>query len=475
MEGHAIAACRREASPAGENIVSKFFGKAAAFVLAAVLLATGASAQSDPTNAAGQQYVPTTLRPADGSRLIFVSSSLGNDNNDGRSPSRPVKTIEHGLSLIRNYSADWLLLRRGDVFMGGVHWNKNGRSPSEPVVLLGWGQNPQRPIVYAGQHDHDYGFNISALKRVNVSVVGIHFLAPPQGTTVDGIRLINDNGSDILFEDCIVQGFRNGINIRDGYRVTIRGCIIIDNAAVFGGHGQGLYCDGTEDLLVEYNVFDRNGWRPGVLERKMFNHNIYLRGTNEIRQGKQRRLVRPVVRYNICSNGSSWGITASSDVPGGVIRPVIEHNLLFKNANGFVHGASVRNAIFESRVRHNVIASCGAVVGDRPQAFGILIEGTWNSEVSQNLLMDVQIDNGTRIPLNFVEPSDPNKGNGQLVARKNKVYRWPQRNDGFVLSVAEYEIVHQINNLVSEARIHGARRHELTAPAINSWLRRTQM
>jgi len=59
------------------------------------------------------------LDPAPDSLVIQVSSTFGNDANDG-SIERPLRTVAAGLARLRDGRQDWpLLLRCGDVFDGG--------------------------------------------------------------------------------------------------------------------------------------------------------------------------------------------------------------------------------------------------------------------------------------------------------------------------------------------------------------------
>src|SRR5262245_6886667 len=58
----------------------------------------------------------TVVTPAADSKIIYISNSQGSDSNDGLSASSPVKTLSKGESLLRNGSADQLLLKRGDTW-----------------------------------------------------------------------------------------------------------------------------------------------------------------------------------------------------------------------------------------------------------------------------------------------------------------------------------------------------------------------
>ena len=57
-----------------------------------------------------------TIIPTAGGRTIYVSSSTGNDANDGLSEGSPKATVQAGLNLMRNDQPDWCFLKRGDTF-----------------------------------------------------------------------------------------------------------------------------------------------------------------------------------------------------------------------------------------------------------------------------------------------------------------------------------------------------------------------
>ena len=63
-----------------------------------------------------------TARPSPTARIIYVSSSEGNDLNSGLSPSAPVRTLEAGYDLLRDGQPDWMLLKRGGHLVRGARW-----------------------------------------------------------------------------------------------------------------------------------------------------------------------------------------------------------------------------------------------------------------------------------------------------------------------------------------------------------------
>ncbi len=362
------------------------------------------------------EFAWTDLVPSPDTRKIYVSSSEGDDANSGLSPDDPVRTIAKGLTLMRNGYPDWLLLKGGDTFRETIVWNRNGRSPEEPCVLTSYDvrRKDGRPVVAPGPDA--MAIDISAHERNYVAFVGIDFMAPEEGTTKDGIRIVNDIGHDILIEDCLIDGFRNGLNIQRGSKVRIRGNVIVDSAAPSGGHSQGLFVYGTDDLLVEGNVFDHNGWREdGTADPTIFNHNCYIRAA----PGDP--VVRPVVRDNIFARASSFGCTLSSDDPGGIIDPVVEDNLFIGNANGFVHGGGASYAIVNTTIRGNVFTHMGRTLNNAPQSFGLLAECLDGGLIEQNYFISNDYGGET---FAVKIPSAGNRAQRNVTVRENISFGW---------------------------------------------------
>ena len=83
-----------------------------ALALTAALFSTATIGSADVTLSADGW---TEITPSDDSLVVYVSSSLGDDANDGLSPEAPKRTIAQAKTLLRHQRPDWLLLRRGDV------------------------------------------------------------------------------------------------------------------------------------------------------------------------------------------------------------------------------------------------------------------------------------------------------------------------------------------------------------------------
>ena len=93
----------------------------------------------------------TTFTPSSDTRIIYVSSSTGSDSNNGLSQNAAVATIDKGLSLIRDGSADWLLLKAGDTWVNQEigYLDFSGRSATEPILISSYGTGA-RPLIETG-------------------------------------------------------------------------------------------------------------------------------------------------------------------------------------------------------------------------------------------------------------------------------------------------------------------------------------
>jgi hypothetical protein len=274
----------------------------------------------------------TQIQLSTDSRIIYVSSSIGNDDNDGLSIESPVKTLNRASALMRDGFPDHMLLKRGDVWKDeSLGRFKSGRSEIEPMVISYYGDDGDRPLIKCSKNFIDHGgkvFNNFAL--IGLELVG--YKMNPQDLEYDAnakhpnIRLVG-GGDNILLEDCklqymeiIVQGYSGNI-----YRnFKLRRNIITDvyahgTTTINSDRPSGIFATKTDGLLIEENVFDHNGWNADIPDAhaNMYNHNMYLSVDNV---GN-----KVVVRGNIVTRGSSHGIHGR---PGGLY----EDNLIAFNA-----------------------------------------------------------------------------------------------------------------------------------------------
>ncbi len=243
----------------------------------------------------GGEFEWTDLRPSSDSKMIYVSNSVGSDNNPG-TENRPVKSLREAYELTTDGSPDWILLKKGDKWdVGFPDWNKKGRSNSERMVITSYGEG-LRPIVYKKTSNSPI-FNA----RVdNLAIVGIHFRGyyydPPGDAKYqqDGVQLLY-YADNILIEDNYFEGLRGGVRTHNSVDVD-RTVMLRQNIAIRGNlfsntYEEGVYMSQAKDVLVEGNVFYHIGWHEGDLRYYDSNspkssandrdHAIYMQYFNE--------------------------------------------------------------------------------------------------------------------------------------------------------------------------------------------------
>jgi hypothetical protein len=362
----------------------------------------------------------TQVSPSVDTRVVYVSSSGGDDANGGLSPDAPVRTIGRGTSLLRDGMPDWLLLKRGDTFTSGFDgWTKSGRSTQEPVLIAAYGPaTDPRPLLKTGDQS---GLNTSGDANY-VTIIGLHFYAhtrdpdapefagPGAAGDIAAVRWLAPSDGlhveDSVFEfyktNVIVQRYSGPIS-----NVTLRRNVIRD-AYSTDSHSQGLYADAVDGLLVEENVFDHNGWNERVAGARatMFNHNLYLNsGSSGI-----------VVRGNVIANAAAIGIKAAS---GGDVRD----NLFLRNpihlSYGFatvihpggVHGEISGNVFTGSRDIDGAPRGAAINIGNLTPGLG--------ATVRDNVITD---DEGQFTAA--IQFQETGVGVNDLLVERNVVHKW---------------------------------------------------
>lgn len=347
----------------------------------------------------------TVLRASQDTKFIFVSSSGGNDANDGLSPERAKRTIDNARRTVRNGFPDWILLKRGDTWNEEFRWHGSGRSLEEPMVIAAYGDGTVRPIVQAPAGKN--GFYIGAGNQEFIAITGIEFRAPPEGSGQSGIRIVADQGEGLLIEDCHVSGFKDNLSLISdeglgGFDIVqIRRNVIVDSAAPFGGHSQGVFCDALNDLLIEGNVLDHNGWKEnGTCPPTIFNHNIYVQDT----------CAPAIVRDNIISRGSSHGLQLR-------VGGTAENNLFIRNA------LAMHTSRNDSTIRRNVVLESRDIDASNPRGFGIELKPIPSGIVEQNIIAHRRANSPGGYAFQL-HNSDTGVTNFQVTIRNNIVYDW---------------------------------------------------
>jgi hypothetical protein len=302
------------------------------------------------------------LTPSSDSRLIYVSSSEGDDaqgviydrsnvlvGSDPFNPSAGIKaysTISHALTLVRSDYPDWVLLKRGDVWTETeVIYLKSGRSVSERSVLAYYGNNTERPLIKTGT-----GGGLRFWKSVSyVAVLGLKLYAHgrdpgspdfagfgsiPGATGFYSYASEEPANRSILIEDSVFSFYSN--NIAQGplanEDIIIRRCQFLDNYSE-SSHSQGMYTKHAS-IYLEENLFDHNGWYKQSYvslndqaegQATFFNHNTYFTETDNT-----------IFKRNLFLRASSIGNKFTANSPEGGDE-ITARNVLVNN-NTFVRG-----------------------------------------------------------------------------------------------------------------------------------------
>jgi hypothetical protein len=287
--------------------------------------------------AAGTASGFTVIKPSADSRLIYVSSSAGNDSNNCLSEAAPCKTVKAGLAKMRNGYPDHLYLKRGDTWRDERFVTMHsGRSSSEPAVISYYGTSGARPRLENSAN----ALHIFNGTMKNFSIIGLEFYAykmDPKHAEFTGAAHANlvmlGGNENILYEDnkftfteLIVQSWNGGRPTNITLRRNIWNGAYYNKSSTNGdSRPSNLYVDGAIKLTIEENVFDRGGWNPDVAGAgaNMYNHNIYIQYATD---GSTLLL-----KNNIVTRGSSHG----AQLRGGGLA---EDNFFARNAVGLMLG-----------------------------------------------------------------------------------------------------------------------------------------
>lgn len=245
------------------------------------------AAQIDlPRDAAGW----TILTPSEDSHIVYVDPVSGDDttctdylSSDsliGDNPFNPTdgivpcSTIAVAAGKLTNGKPDWLLIKRGTVLQERVYSNhKNGRSATEPFVMSAYGIGAS-PVLdsFTSSSSQLYIKDTSQWKVFS----GLDFYTSardpnsPNYSTNDnsyGFNLYASAGSTqqgILIEGCKFRfstgniGSNSSAALASGF--TIRRNLFLDNYSGTSATGEAIFLGGFDDVLIEENIFDHNGW-----------------------------------------------------------------------------------------------------------------------------------------------------------------------------------------------------------------------
>lgn len=231
--------------------------------------------------------VPTGNGTTD--KIVYVDDDRPNDSGNGLTTGTAKKTIAAGISLLTAGSGDQLLLKRGTTYSAQtLDGLPSGRSTSQPLVVGTYGTGALPRILTGTSPAFDGTAN-------NVVIQGIYFNPHTRSISdfIVGLGLVCTGSNRLIFEDCIVDGYTQGLVAFGGNGTQIRRNRFVNATGEVGHFQTGMYADAVTDILIEENVFDENG----VLDNPtVFNHNCYLDAG---------MLGTSTVRYNAFSRSSS--------------------------------------------------------------------------------------------------------------------------------------------------------------------------
>lgn len=216
----------------------------------------------------------TVLEPADDTRIFYVSASLGDDAWSGLSPEPtgsdgPLRTVAAAKAKMVDGRPDWLLFRRGDVFVDQPigHWSVSGRDEAAPVVLGSYGPSIERPRFEVRSDFMLVGSSGGASpNRSHVVLTGLHVVMvskdpdDPRWNATGGscLQWLRDGG-DVLFEDMRCDYAQLSLQSDPTLPFTVRRSVFFGNYSV-GSHAQGTFTSIRAPLTFEENVFVHGGW-----------------------------------------------------------------------------------------------------------------------------------------------------------------------------------------------------------------------
>jgi hypothetical protein len=250
-------------------------------------------------------YISTSGDDATGATYSPEDEAVGSDPFKPSETIKPYATLAAAYEVLRDGYPDIMLLKRGDTWDESFpSWRKSGKSIEERMIVGAYGSlSDPRPKVDSITTDY-------------VSNPVSFFIL----TSIE-LKMINreTGGDHTLIEDCaVLDGLNTGVVIQTreespmdyfAFRRNLIAGRYRDNPNTVG-HVQGIYTDHISNLLLEENVFDKNGWAVDESidsGHDLRSHNTYIMARPE---------TKCIMRYNISSRGRSHGFVMGS---GGLL------------------------------------------------------------------------------------------------------------------------------------------------------------
>ncbi len=209
----------------------------------------------------------SVFEPAADTRIIYVSSSMGSDDYSGLAPEwdgvdGPKASAAAGAAELRQGMPDWLLFRRGDVWVDQSVGIVAGRSELEPSILGSYGDSIERPRFEV----QSTWLNIAGGSPAHIRVLGAHVTMvsrDPDDARFNGlggncIRWVA-GGGDLLIEDVRCDYGQVNLEGEPSLPIALRRNIL-NGSYSLNSHAQSIFSSVDAPLLLEENVFNHGGW-----------------------------------------------------------------------------------------------------------------------------------------------------------------------------------------------------------------------
>ncbi len=350
-----------------------------------------------------------TVCPSGTSRVFYVSSSLGNDSNEGLSPSSPLATISRAIVLGQSYrnGSVWILLRRGDSFntTGTVSPQMSGPSASNPTVLSAYGERLlERPKILPAA---GVG-GISTSRVFNFTVSGLHIETQPGlgGTGYYALDYLSPDGrfseqypspaspqsgylrvdapANLVVEDCFIRGFGTNIIVQGlsgpfGWNefnpATNPGVVahaVVNGRSYVACHQGNLsaeqraICDRDNDTSLctgdSNEQCDLMLYLDYLMDGIRIQHNVLVDSATAATAHSQGIYTNKVMNLSIEDNVldiSGWYLDRSGQLANSRRATIFNHHLYLNSASG---PTIVRDNILADASSHGMQARSGGIV-----------------------------------------------------------------------------------------------------------------
>jgi hypothetical protein len=357
----------------------------------------------------------TVFTPSVDTRTVYVSSSTGNDANNGLSSAAPKRTIAGGKTLLRNGFPDWLLLKCGDTWDESLNtsgeFRLNGRSLTERMLVSSYGTGA-RPLLRTGTGNAVDNFT----QGNHIALVGLHLWAHlytgSQGTP-NAVQWLGAT-ANFLIEDCFIEGYETNVVVM-GYpepthrhtNVSIRRNVIADAYNTGGTNSEGIFASSTDGLLMEENVLDRNGWNDTIPGSgpTWYRRNVYI----------QNGCTGVALRGNILARTEGAQMRSGGSV---------EENLFLHLPIAVLLGGGMipEPQGVTGTIHHNVMLDGGDLQAGSPRGWGMWLSNIAQATIDSNVIAH-NVSGHAPYPVSF-DVALNGRGVENAVFSNNTIYAW---------------------------------------------------